>query len=214
MTTTGPEKDDMFNRLLEAMPRIAEAANAFSSEENQRAALDALVRAMGLGHGSSHAPGVTVSEAGAPASGELSVDASKSPLDGPSPAPKAAPARRRRSGRKWEPVRNIDFFPKGKQSIVEMSEEKLPTNADQRNVVAVFWLEQVGAISPIGVGQVLAAFKACGWPEPANPSNALQVTASRMGWIDTAEMTALTTTPTGRNFVQHRMPLIKPEKKS
>jgi hypothetical protein len=39
---------DPFDRLLEAMPRIAEAVNAFSTEKNQRAALNALVDALGI----------------------------------------------------------------------------------------------------------------------------------------------------------------------
>jgi hypothetical protein len=43
-----PQGEGTFGQLLEAMPRIAEAVNAFTSEKNQRAALDALVRAIGL----------------------------------------------------------------------------------------------------------------------------------------------------------------------
>jgi hypothetical protein len=126
--------------------------------------------------------------------------------------PPKTTARRRRPGRKWEPVRNIDFYPEGKQSLPDFAAEKQPTNADQRNLLAVWWLEQVAEMKNIGVGQVLAAYKACGWREPAHPANALQVTASRQSWIDTKDMTAIETTPQGRNLVQHQLPNKRTEK--
>ena len=53
---TNPDDRDSFDRLLDAMPRIAEAVNTFSSEKNQRAALDALVRAIGLTDAGAAAP--------------------------------------------------------------------------------------------------------------------------------------------------------------
>jgi hypothetical protein len=216
-TDDRPDIGDTFDRLLEAMPRIAEAVNAFSSEKNQRAALDALVRAIGIGpfFEGVAAPAVAAAPAAVsttPLSDSGSYSAAsviEEPVTVNGSEPVTAPkttARRRRPGRKWEPVRNIDFYPEGKQSLPELAEEKQPTNADQRNLLAVWWLEQVAEMKNIGVGQVLAAYKACGWREPASPDNALQVTASRQSWIDTKDMTAIETTPQGRNLVQHQLP--------
>jgi hypothetical protein len=225
-----PDSGDTFDRLLDAMPRIADAVNAFDSEKNQRAALDALVRAIGIpvleSVAGTYASGLTggiptpgFATTTIPISGSGPVDAhtgdeSVATAADAEPVPaKVAALRRRRPGRKWEPVRNIDFHPEGKTSLPDLAEQKQPSNADQRNLVAIFWLEQVAEIENIGVGQVLAAHKACGWPEPARADNALQVTASRHSWIDTKDMTAIETTPLGRNLVQHRMPLKKATEK-
>lgn len=218
--TTNPDDQDIFDRLIEAMPRIAEAVNAFSSEKNQRAALDALVRAIGI------------TDAGAASTPRNSVqtpadtttdDAVQAPIDpvpetssdtaGTPRANGASASKRRRSpARKWEPVRDINFRPADKPSLKDLVAEKQPTSIDQKNIVSVWWLEQIAEIKEIGVGQVMAAYKECGWREPSSPDNALQVTASRDHWLDTKNMKAITTTPSGRNVVQHDMPLKKSRK--
>lgn len=220
---TNPVDRDTFDRLLDAMPRIAEAVNTFSSEKNQRAALDALVRAIGITD-----VGVAADASGpisvyAPA-GEVGaaeeVDVPAQPMDETSSAAAEAPKpngasgskRRRGPARKWEPVRDINFRPAEKQSFKDLVAEKQPTTIDQKNIIAVWWLEQVAEIAEIGVGHVLAAYKECDWREPSHPDNALQVTASREHWLDTKNMKAIVTTPSGRNVVQYDMPLKKDKK--
>lgn len=217
-----PDSRDTFSRLLDEMPRIAEAVNGFTSEKNQRAALDALVRAIGI-------PSVTPPKAvtkvlAAPAVGTVEptiVATAGTDEDGDggqetevtAGAPRVA-RRRKAGGRKWEPVRDINFRPEGKQAFKDLVAEKAPTAIDHKNVLAVWWLEQVAGITDIGVGHVLAAYKECDWREPSTPTNALQVTASREHWIDTKDMKAISTTPSGRNFVQFDMPLAKKAKKA
>lgn len=106
-------------------------------------------------------------------------------------------------------MRDIDFRPEGKQSFKALVSEKEPKTIDQKNTIAVYWLEQIAGIEEIGVGQVLAAYKECDWREPSDPANALQATASREHWLDTKSMKAIVTTPSGRNQVKHDMPLKK-----
>lgn len=221
---TNPDDRDTFDRLLEAMPHIAEAVNAFSSEKNQRAALDALVRAIGIADAGGAAP-----PASPPISVHMPVDetnddeATQVPVDLTTEAPPAAvetpssngaaaSKRRRSPARKWEPVRDINFRPADKQSFKDLVAEKLPATIDQKNIVAVWWLEQIAEIKDIGAGHVLAAYKECDWREPSYPDNALQVTASREHWLDTKNMKAIITTPSGRNVVQFDMPLKKDKK--
>lgn len=219
--TNSPDGRDKFDRLLDSMPRIAEAVNNFSSEENQRAALDALVRAIGINGSevnvsadSSTIPihqsaGGAVDEASAQVKTDV-VPETSLPTAETTKANGASTSRRRRSpSRKWEPVRDIDFRPEGKQAFQDLVAEKQPATIDQKNIVAVWWLEQVAEFEEIGVGHVLAAYKECDWREPSKPDNSLQVTASRENWLDTKNMKAIATTPSGRNTVQFDMPLKK-----
>jgi len=216
MTDTSPDHGDTFDRLLSAMPRIAEAVNAFASEENQRAALEALVRALGV------PPVMQAVSAQAPApapkpyhdvngSAEMTSGADEASAEegsGPDATAKAS-GQRRRVVRKAEPVRDLDFRPEGIRAFKDLVEEKKPASIDQKNVLAVFWLEQIAGIEGIGVGHVMAAYRDRNWREPADPINALQATASRQSWIDTKNMKAIVTTAGGRNLVKHDMPTAK-----
>lgn len=213
MTDASPETGDTFDRLLTAMPRIAEVVNAFSSEKNQRAALDALVQAIGITPATPTASPAPLSTANG--SGETAAppdqDSTEEQVTALNGVVKAN-GRRRRTGRKAEPVRDIDFRPEGKQAFKDLVEEKQPTTIDQKNVLAVFWLEQVAKIGGIGAGHVMAAYKDRNWREPADSVNSLQATASRERWIDTKDMKAIVTTPSGRNQVIHEMPMAKAKK--
>lgn len=126
---------------------------------------------------------------------------------------KTGARRHRKHGRRRDPIRNIDFRPDGQLSFRDFVAEKQPTTIDQKNVVAVYWLEYVAEIPDISVGHVLAAYKECSWREPANPDNALQVTASRFHWLDTHNMASIVVTPSGRNVVQYDMPITPPRKR-
>lgn len=128
-------------------------------------------------------------------------------------ATKVAGQRRATTKKQFTPDRHIDFWPSGKQSWEELIKAKEPATIDQKNLVAVYWFEQVCGLSEIGTSQVLAAYKAADWPEPSQPDNSLQATASREHWLDTKNMAEIRTTPTGRNVVDHRMPLPKKGKK-
>jgi len=222
---TNPDDRDSFDRLLDAMPRIAEAVNTFSSEKNQRAALDALVRAIGLTDAGAaaalpasppipiHLPAdETGQDDAAGVSTDLVTETSSVPAETPKSNGTSASKRRRSPARKWEPVRDINFRPADKQSFKDLVAEKQPATIDQKNIIAVWWLEQIAEIKEIGVGHVMAAYKECAWREPSYPDNALQVTASREHWLDTKNMKAILTTPSGRNFVQFDMPLKKDKK--
>jgi hypothetical protein len=148
-------------------------------------------------------------------SGETTAPADQDSIEEQVSAPNGAAktsSRRRRTARKAEPVRDIDFRPEGKQAFKDLVEEKSPTTIDQKNVLAVFWLEQVAGIGGIGAGHVMAAYKDRNWREPADSVNSLQATASREHWIDTKDMKAIVTTPSGRNQVIHEMPMAKAKK--
>ena len=208
--TANPGARDTFDRLLAAMPRIADAVNAFTSEKNQRAALYALVSAMGVAPRGPSVAGAAAVSITTPDLVERPVEGDVAGVADEVASPVAVAGRKRRSStRKWEPVRDIDFRPEGKVSLRDLVAEKQPASIDQKNIIAVWWLEQIAGLAEIGVGHVMAAYKECSWREPAHPDNALQVTASRAHWLDTKNMKAIVTTPSGRNVVQFDMPLKK-----
>jgi hypothetical protein len=209
---TSPITGDTYNRLLGEMKHISAAVNGFTSEKCQRTALAALIRAFGV----PDAPPFTSS----PVQPALSVvppvvteqvpDAADQPTE--TPAAKT-PARRKRGGKRtWDPDRSIEFWPEGVQSFKDFVAEKSPKTNDQKNVVAGYWLEQIAGIKEIGLPQVDAAYKVCGWRESADLNASLRTTAHRTHWLETSNMKAIATTPTGRNVVKHEMPIEKDKK--
>lgn len=205
--------DGTFQRLLDSMPDIADAVNKFSSEENQHTALRALIDSL-VGNTVSAAPVSSAAQALAPTGDDPAAPSSPTPDDAASavPAPKAKRSPRKLAKGRVEPIRDLDFWPDGKQSLHEFTAQKQPTTIDQRNIVAVYYLEQILQIPGISTAHVLAVYSECDWREPSYPDNALQVTASRERWIDTKDMQNIVTTPSGRNKIRE-MPIAKKTKK-
>lgn len=203
-----------FEHMLEAMPKIADAIKQLPQELHDKA-FDALISSL-RGSPSDKAgarSSATDLHARPRDSEEDQTDAAESietDQNGSSPrtrrAAKSAPAKRQ-GRRSWAPVRDIDFRAPGKKAFRELIEEKQPNSNLQKNLLAVYWLEQIYEVSEIGVGHVLAAFKEANWREPSHPDTTLQQTASAKHWLDTADMKHIKTTASGRNAVEHDMPI-------
>lgn len=216
---------DRFDRLLDALPRIAEAVNTFTSEDVQKAAFTALVAALSLpGTAADVAADHVVPAADPPGQGDAGTAATTATgvaptVDGSSqdsakrPGAKARSPRTRKAAAAVSAVKGLNFWPADKPSLPDFVAEKAPTNNKERNLLAVYYLEQVLEIEEITAGHVLGVYKECKWPEPSAPVNALHVTASNTHWIDTADSKAIKTTPGGRNMVEHTMPVPEPAKK-
>lgn len=218
MQDASPVVGETYNRLLTEMPRMSEAVNSFPDVECQRTALDALLRAFGVPDVSvipatpaqpalTVVPPAVVTEQVPDAEAEAEAEATGTPTANTKSA-------RKRSGskRSWEPDRKIEFWPEGVQSFKDFVAEKDPQTNNQKNAVAVFWLEQLAGIKEVGLPQVDAAYKLCGWRESADLNTALRTTASKTHWIDTSNTKAITTTPVGRNLVTHELPIKKDKK--
>jgi hypothetical protein len=214
MANTQPLAREAFENLLSEMPRIAEAVNLFTSQENQRTALDALLSPFRLpqeppARAEAARPGLSVVQPADAAhdNGALA--------DEPTPAATSPSGSGRRRGRKKPAApraKDINFRPEGKQSLRDFAAEKTPASFAEMNLVVVYYLEEVLAIPAIEAGHVLAAYTECGWRVPTDPVNALIVTASRKKWLDTSDMKAIHLTFQGRNTVQHDMPRPKAQK--
>ncbi|WP_157539182.1 hypothetical protein [Micromonospora sp. NBRC 110037] len=208
-----------FQRLLEVMPKIAEAVKDLPDGLKERAYEDLISSFNGV-PSPRPAPmealpaSQQTNEAGSVTEAEEETDVEPAATGGRSRKAKKATAPRKATGRRsWTPVRDIDFRPSGKQAFRDLVAEKNPTTIHQKNLLAVYWLEQVYELSEIGVGHVLAAYKECTWREPGHPNTALRNTAFLNSWIDTSSMKAIKTTPRGRNTVEHDMPITTKAKK-
>jgi hypothetical protein len=197
-----------FNDLLDAMPRISEAVNSFSSEEVQRRAFDTLVGAFGLPAAPTPAP---IRLLASPASEAEQADGESTEVDAKQ-ARSVARRSRRTVAKKVPAGRDLNFRPEGKESLRDFVDRTQPATIHERNLAAVYYLERVLEISDINAADVQLAYRSCSWREPSDPVAALRTTASRRKWLNTSNSRAITTTAHGRNTVEHDMP-IKRDKK-
>ncbi|MEO1303279.1 MAG: hypothetical protein AAFV36_08930 [Myxococcota bacterium] len=126
-------------------------------------------------------------------------------------APAAKKAEKKPSTRSSKPKpvlkvdKDINLFPEGKKSCNEFVEEKSPTNAKQKGVIAIYYVREILEYEKVTTSHVAAFFKAVGWAMPSNLPNTLQQ-AGTEGWLDTADAEDLKITSQGENLVEHRLP--------
>jgi hypothetical protein len=201
-----------FDRLLDAMPRISEAVNSFTSPDVQKEAFKALIATLGA------AP--TASPNGSAAPAESSVD----PMPGVdmgesaakttetvtpnSSAAKARSPRKRTPGSKkvWPVNREINWSEPGKKPLTDLIAEKRPQNFHDKCLVAAYYLVEILGQESFDVPDVLGAFKAMSWRFPSDPANTLQVAASANSWFDTKDMSKVALRHHGINAVEHDLP--------
>lgn len=199
---------DQYERLKAEIPEIAKAVNEFKSEAVQQQAFRALIRALG-------------GEAPEPVADDEVTD--EQAVDGAAATTTRSRRRRKTTAKtasgnvtsKTTPRpkttaptldKTLNLRPKGKQAFVDFAKAKSPDNANERNLVAVYYLEKTAGVGKVNVNQVYTAYKEAGWRLPALPRNSLQVTASTKGWLNTSDMDAITVTPSGENHVDHDLP--------
>jgi hypothetical protein len=157
---------DRFDRLLTALPSMAEAVNGFESAQVQELAFQALIRALDLGALSDGSLSPNLGQAG------VTVDKAKE-MEKAESGTTTRRKRRRSATAAVSPARGIDFRPAGKQSLRDFIVAKQLASNHERNVAAVYYLEQVLDLSSINTGHVLAAYKDSGWREPSSITNSL-----------------------------------------
>jgi hypothetical protein len=191
----------VYEKLKAEIPEIAKAVNEFKSEQVQEQAFRALVRAL---TGDMPAEG----DSNTPITSDDSKSKSRKRQRGVSSTDAEGSAGKPARPKAVSPTldKALDLSPKGKKSFKAFSTEKAPANGNERNAVAVYYLEKISGAGDVNANQVYTCFKEAGWRLPSNPRNALQVTASTKGWIDTAGMDKIKMTPRGENFVEHDLP--------
>lgn len=195
--------------LLERMPKIAEAVNAFASGTVQQEAFLSLIAAF------AGKTARTLVEA-LPQMGNLSETEPESPTtaDQESVTAKASVPNGKKTRKKsgslkadWTLNKDLDLHPSGKQSFEDFAAEKQPRSNEDRYAVVVYYLEEILGLSPITRNEVGTVFRRmAGWQEPANVGAALRVTQSRKSTVNCTELDDIKITPAGRNFVEHKLP--------
>jgi hypothetical protein len=193
---------DSYERLKAELPKIAKAVNEFTSEQVQQEAFRALLRALAGDAAASPNP------AEAPADGEEPKRLQKRGTG--AKGAKASAAVARSGGRLKVTVptldKTLDLRPKGAKSFVDFADEMKPANGNEKNLVAVYYLERIAGMANVNVNQIYTCYRDVPWRVPNNLRNALAVTASTKAWINTADMDDIKVTPSGENIVVHDLP--------
>jgi hypothetical protein len=200
----GEEQQRDFAELLEEMPRIAKVVNAFSDEQVQKQAFDAL---LGAFYGGGTDGATTNRET---KSAEVNTSQKRQGRKPKAESPDAV-KRQRRSGGSPTAVRDLDLVPKGKTSLKDFVAEKQPKTQHDQNVLSVYYLAEVLGVEPVTLNHVFTCYKDMRWREPANLANSLALTTNRKRFLDTANLDDIKLTPAGRNHVQYDLPPKKGE---
>jgi hypothetical protein len=197
---------DQFDALLKNMPAIAEAVNAFTSADVQKQAFTALVVAHGLPEEDVEPPGDNPDDAGGGGdnSSRRAKGATKNKV-----AKKAAPAKRKAGSSTPTRLGNLNLRPSGKQAFAAFATEKAPQSNPEKCLVSAYWLQHKAKLTGITASHIYTCFKEANWKVPNDLINALQVTKSTKGWLETSDMDAITVTIAGENHVEHDLPKTK-----
>lgn len=200
---------EQIDALLERMPKIASAVNAFQSEIVQQEAFVALIAAFNGNTArklSDALPGIKAALDSEAAAGEEPPTSEAQQQ----PAGNANGRKRKKvaaSKADWTLVRDLDLHPAGKQSFESFAEEKQAKSMEDRYAVVVYYLQEILGRTPVTKNDVGSVFRLMpGWQEPSSVQSGLRTASSRKGTVVSSDMEDISLTPTGRNFVEHRLP--------
>jgi hypothetical protein len=103
-------------------------------------------------------------------------------------------------------VKDLNLKPKGEEPFDAFAGDKKPASNHEKCAVSVYYLRQKLGLSQVSADHVYTCFKHMKWRVPANLPNALQVTASVRGWLDTSNMEDIKVTTIGENLIEHDLP--------
>jgi hypothetical protein len=107
-------------------------------------------------------------------------------------------------------VKDLSLRPKGKKSFKDFADEKKPTNHNDKVTVCVFWLSKEAG-QKATAEHVNTCYQGADWKRPTDLRDTLRQTASKKGWIDTADSDDIKVTTSGEDHVRHDLP--EPAKK-
>lgn len=107
-------------------------------------------------------------------------------------------------------VKDLSLRPKGKKSFIDFAGEKKPANHNDKVTVCVFWLSKEAG-QKATAEHVNTCYQGADWKRPTDLRDTLRQTASKKGWIDTADSDDIKVTTSGEDHVRHDLP--EPAKK-
>jgi hypothetical protein len=102
-------------------------------------------------------------------------------------------------------VPNLNFRPSGKQSLKEFVDEKASKNDLETVLVAVYYLQNIMALTKIGPEHVMTVFKEVGKSIPVDLRATIRNVKKSKMWLNFADIEDLRTTTQGDNYIEHEM---------
>ena len=103
-------------------------------------------------------------------------------------------------------LKDLDLRGNGGQSFKDFFEEKKPKTATEFNSVSVYYLADTLKIAGITPNHVYTCYKEVKQRTPEAFVQSLRDTASKYGYIDTADINNIKIPLRGKNFVEHDLP--------
>lgn len=186
---------EQYDRMIAAMPAIAEAVNSFQSKSAQDLVLRTLLESLGA-KPPRHAAADDDADAATPA--EEGSDES--------PAPRRT---RKTSGRRSgsnDPSMDDDLniHPAGVESLKEFFARSGQKNQNEAILAIVYWLQEIAKVETVGFDQIFTAFRLLGEKVPGSFGGKVSQTGSK-GWLKDSKSTSVTLSVAGTNHVEHEM---------
>lgn len=202
--------NEQFESLIEAMPRIASAVNAFESDALREKAMDSLMAAFGLAATPPSRPPKPVPQDPNPASQVDSQEATGNGTNG------GGRRGKRSGGRRSEPTLTLDKTlsarPEGKEPLKDFLTRAQPQNQNEQVLAIAYWLSKVAQVEPVTLDKLFTGFRLAEIKVPGSFSGKVSQTGSR-GWLQDSRSEKVTVSVTGEERVLHDM-LKRPAKAS
>jgi len=104
-----------------------------------------------------------------------------------------------------ELVGDIDFVPKGKQSLKELFAHKNPDSDLDQILVICYFLQHVVEVTSIGPGHILSGFKHVGKPVPKDLKQTIRNLKKQKAWLGFTKIDEIRLTTEGDNRVEHEL---------
>lgn len=95
---------------------------------------------------------------------------------------------------------------KGRPSLTEFTDLKFPITNEERNLVFVYYLQEILKLESITLDHVYTCYREVNIRNPVNIQNSLEVTANQHQWVQMKDGD-IEITPAGRDFVEKRLPI-------
>jgi hypothetical protein len=96
-----------------------------------------------------------------------------------------------------------------RSSLIEFTDAKLPITNEERNLVFVYYLQEILELDVVTSNHIFTCYKEVHIRVPINIENSLQITANQHKWITIFPDGRLRITREGRKYVEHKLPMKK-----
>ena len=104
-------------------------------------------------------------------------------------------------------VKELDLAAaKDRPSLVEFMDSKFPITNEERNLVFVYYLQQLAGEKPITRDHVFTCYRKAKIRAPLNLDHSLDLTADPKNWIKIAKNGTISVTAPGKEYLERQLP--------